>query len=105
MKLSSEEQQEIASQATQCRHRARQRHLDQRSALGARGLAQHHQIADVVWHFMGQHRQRGDDTQAHVGQKRRSDQHTVAEGMDAVARQHGPAAALAAVVVAGVMLR
>ena len=93
MKSLQRGQQEIAGQAAHCGDGAGQRHLDHRCALGPGGLAQHHQIANVVRHFMGQDGQRGDDAQAHVRQKSRSDQHPVAKGMDTVARQHRPAAA------------
>jgi hypothetical protein len=56
------------------------------------GLAQHHQVAHVVGHLVHQHGQRGDHAQPQVRHEGRGDQDAVAEGMHAVAGQHGPAA-------------
>ena len=62
-------------------------------------MAQHHQIADVVWYFVRQHRQRSDHAQTHVGQESRGDQDAVAKRMHAVAGQHGPTARAQTMVV------
>ena len=55
-------------------------------------MAQHDQIAHVVRHFMDQHGQGGDKTQAQVGHEGGGNQDTVPKGMDTVAGEYGPAA-------------
>jgi molybdate transport repressor ModE-like protein len=85
--------QKVPHQPAQCRHGAGQRHLDQRHARLRAGLAQHHQVAHVVRHLVGQHRKRGNHTQAQVGHEGRGDQDAVAKAMHAVAGEHRPAGA------------
>ena len=53
-------------------------------------LLQHHQVAHVVRHLMGQYRHGRGHAQLHIGQKGSGHQQAVAKGMDAVAHQHRP---------------
>src|SRR6185369_13941559 len=46
----------------------------------------------VVRHLVRKHSQGRDQAEAHIGDERRGDQDAVAETMDAVAGEHGPAA-------------
>ena len=91
--------QEIADGAAQRGHGAGQRHLDQRHPPVAAAAAQHHQVAHVVRHLMGQHGERGNHAQAQVRHERGGNQDAVTETMHAVTGEHGPAAGFGHVAV------
>ena len=100
-------QQKVACQTAQRRHRPGQGHLEQRHVAVGTAVQQHHQVAHVVRHLVRQHRHGSDQPQAHVGDKSRGDQHTVAKAVHAVAGEHRPAAhadASRRVVMVGVVM-
>ena len=65
---------------------------------------EHDVVSNLLRDFVGDDGRGGDPAQARLGQKRRSDEHPIAEIVDAVAHQHAPAAATGLVFVKAVVV-